>query len=102
MALDFYKLGTKEYLFGLESEKYFDLEKDIFIPFKYRTGLYIDEYKNGNLSVENQKTLVTIIDEYIDKTNLNKNKQKIKTILEFRGLLLYFIKKEYNLELHGD
>ncbi len=39
MALDFYKLGTKERLFELNSCKYADLEKEIFIAFKHWTGL---------------------------------------------------------------
>lgn len=102
MALDFYKLGTKERLFELNSCKYADLEKEIFIAFKHWTGLYIGEYKNSRLSVDNQKTLLKIIDEYVEKTDLNKNKEKTKTILEFRGLLSYFIEKGYELVLLGD
>ncbi len=102
MALDFYILATKEYLFGLESNKFFDLEKEIFIPFRHRTGIYINEYGNSRLSVDHQKLLVKIIDEYIKKTDLNKDKSKTKNILEFRGLLFFFIQKNYNLELFGD
>ncbi|MDP8171228.1 hypothetical protein QJU96_08010 [Pasteurella skyensis] len=102
MALDFHIYGTEEYLYGLESNKFYDLEEDIFIPFKYRTGIYIDEYGDSQLSVDNQKLLIKIIDEYIEKTDLNKNKSKTKNILEFRGLLLYFIGKNYDLVLLGD
>ncbi len=102
MALDFYIHNTKEYLFSFESTKFSDLEQEIFIPFKYRTGILIDEYGDTKLSIENQQTLVKIIDEYVEKTDLNTHKSKTKNILELRGLLLYFIKKEYSLELLGD
>ncbi len=102
MALDFYIHNTKEYLFSLESTKFSDLAQEIFLHFKYRTGISIDEYGDTKLSVENQQTLIKIIDEYAEKTDLNINKSKTKNILEFRGLLLYFIKKGYNLELFGD
>ncbi len=102
MTLDFYLLGTEEHLFALESNQFCDLEEEIFIPFEYRTGIHIDEYGNSRLSVDHQKLLVKIIDEYIEKTDLNKNKLKTKNILAFRGLLLFFIEKNYSLKLLGD
>ncbi len=102
MALDFFILGTEEFLFSLKTKSFFDLEKEIFIPFKYRTGILIDEYRDNQLSIENQQILIEIIDEYVEKTNLNTNKMKTKNILGFRGLLLYSIEKKYNLKLVGD
>ncbi len=102
MAVDFYIRGTEEYLFGLESNKFCALERDVFIPFKNRTGICIDEYGNSRLSVDHQKLIVKIIDEYIEKTDLNKDKLKTKNILAFRGVLSFFIEKNYSLELLGD
>ncbi len=102
MGLDFFKLGTKEHLFCLESSQYSYLEPEIFTKFQHWTGIYIDEYGDTRLSVANQKALIKIIDEYIERTDLNKNKAKTKSILEFRGLLSYFISRDYSLELFGD
>ncbi|CAL2101699.1 protein of unknown function [Tenacibaculum sp. 190130A14a] len=42
-----------------------------------------------------------IIDEYVTETNLNVNKSKTTSILEFRGLLSFFISKSYSLKLVG-
>ena len=101
MALDFLILENKEHLFGLESQKYSELE-EIFETFKLWTGIYIDEYGDTDLTISNQKALIKIIDQYINETNINLDKNKTISILEFRGLLSFFIKKNYDLKLVGD
>lgn len=81
MALDFHRTDNREYLFGLEDKQYKNLN-EIFSEFKNWTGISIDPYSDLKLSIENQSTLVKIIDIYIDKTNLNIDKLKIVDIIE--------------------
>jgi hypothetical protein len=101
MALDFYHSGNHELLFQLDNSEFNELI-EIFEAFKHWTGLSIDPYNDFNLSVENQQTLVKIIDKYIESTDLNKNKEKTSAIIAFKGLLNYFIAKNIHLELIGD
>lgn len=101
MALDFHRLDNNEYLFGLD-DKTLDALGEIFEMFTHWTGLVIDPYGDLKLPTENQQTLITIIDKYIEKTDLNKDKAKTSTILEFKGLLKYFIRNKIDLELLGD
>ena len=42
------------------------------------------------MTVENQETIIRIIDRYINKTDLNKNKPKTLTIIEFRTFFEYY------------
>ncbi|PSR54870.1 hypothetical protein AHMF7605_15855 [Adhaeribacter arboris] len=76
MALDFYQLNNKEYFFALEDKELQDLG-EILQEFRYRTGFVIDQYSDYKLTIENQAAIIKIIDDYIDKTDLNKNKSKI-------------------------
>ena len=101
MALDFHKADNQEYLFGLDDTKYNNLDK-IFTEYKNWTGIYIDQYSDAKLPIENQKLLLKIIDAYVNKANLNIDKQKTVDILEFRGLLVYFIEKNFDIEILGD
>lgn len=101
MALDFHRLDAQEHLFGLDDEQYNCLSQ-IFEMFQQWTGLEIDPYKNMQLTTENCKTLLQIIDNYIRQTDLNKDKRRTTIILGFRGLLEYFIGKSINFQLHGD
>ena len=101
MVLDFHRLDNREYLFGLDDKKLKNLV-EIFTEYKNWTGIYIDEYKDTKLTIENQKMLVKIIDTYIEKSNLNTDKQKTVDILEFRTLLNYFSGKNLNIEILSD
>ncbi|MBP6455941.1 MAG: hypothetical protein KA275_04350 [Chitinophagaceae bacterium] len=101
MALDFHRLDNREYLFGLNDKKYINLE-EIFTDYKNWTGIEIDPFSNINLFIENQKILLQIIDTYIEKSNLNVDKQKTIDILEFRTLLNYFLNKNIDLEILAD
>lgn len=101
MALDFHRLDNSDYLFGLETAKYNRLE-EIFETFKHWTGLAIDPYTDNRLSVDHQKVLLRIIDDYVAKTDLNKDKSKTTAILEFRGLLAYLSTNNWEIELLGD
>lgn len=101
MALDFHRLGNREYLFGLDDQTINNLN-DIFKTFTQWTGQTIDPYGDLKLSTENQKTIITIIEKYIEMTDLNKDKIKTSTILEFKGLLKYFVNNKIDLEILGD
>ena len=101
MALDFHSLDDKKYLFELNDNKYNNLVM-IFKEFKHRTGIFIDQYSDAIITVENQLLLLKIIDQYIEKTNLNQDKQKTVDILEIRGLLAYFSSHKVGLSLLGD
>lgn len=101
MVLDFHRLDNKEYLFGLDDKKYKNLD-EIFTEYKNWTGIHIDPYSDTKLTVENQKLLVKIIDIYIEKVNLNTDKQKTVDILEFKTLLNFFSQKNIEFEILGD
>lgn len=101
MALDFHRLDNSDYLFGLDTAKYNMLEA-LFETFKHWTGLTIDPYADNRLSVDHQKVLIRIIDDYVAKTDLNRDKLKTTTILEFRGLLVYLSNNKWDIELLGD
>jgi hypothetical protein len=101
MALDFHRLDNKEYLFGIDDNKYKNLD-EIFTEYKNWTGVYIDPYDDTTLTIENQKMLVKIVDTYIKKTNLNTEKQKIVDILEFRAFMKYFSDHNIDIQVLGD
>lgn len=101
MALEFYRYTTNNFLFAL-SDKQFEYLADIFKTFNQYTGLYIDPYRDMKLTIENQQTLVKIINTYIDSADLNRNKPKTSVILEFKGVLNYFINHKIDLKLIGD
>lgn len=101
MALDFHRLDNQEHLFGLDGKKLSNLE-EIFTEYKYWTGILIDEYGDIKLSVQNQKTLIKIIDTYIEKTNLNLDKRKTVDVLEFRALLNHYSGKNADIQISGD
>ena len=101
MALDFCRLDNREYLFGLD-DKQFQALFEIFETFRQWTGLVIDQYGDLTLTPENQLTLIKVIDKYIDSTDLNKDKLKTSAVLEFKGIMSYFLKMGINIELVGD
>ncbi|RDC65393.1 hypothetical protein [Adhaeribacter pallidiroseus] len=101
MALDFYQQNNKEPFFALEDKQFQDLA-GIFNEFQCRTGLVIDQFSDAKLTIENQATIIKIIDDYIKKADLNKNKLKTVTIIEFRTHLKYSHKKKNDLLLKGD
>lgn len=101
MALDFHRLDNWEHLFGLD-DKQFDFLTEILEEFKYRTGLTIDQYSNFKMTKENQLAIIKIIDEYINKNDLNRNKFRTIAIIKFRSFLKVFSNKNINLKLIGD
>lgn len=101
MALDFHRLDNEELLFSL-NHKQFDALLGIFETLRQWTGIVIDEYDDVILTPENQQTLIKVIDKYIDSTDLNKDKWKTSTILEFKGVVLHFLKMNIDIELVGD
>ena len=101
MALDFHRLDNNEYLFGIEGE-HFTCFLPILEIFYQCTGLEIDQYKDMQLTKENGQALLKIIDNYILQTDLNRDKKCTSAILEFKGLLKYFISKDISFSLYGD
>lgn len=101
MALDIHRLDNNEYIFGLTDELYDNLYT-IFERFKNFTGIYIDQYGDTNLDIGNIKLLIKLIDDYIDKTDLNINKKKTSIILEFKGLLNMFLANNTSIKFFGD
>ena len=101
MALDIHRSDNNEYIFGLDDERYNGLYK-IFEQFKSRTGIEIDQYSDTNLNIKNIEFLITLIDNYIEKPDLNKNEKKTSIILEFKGLLNMFLKNNISIKLIGD
>ena len=101
MALDFHRLDNNDFLFSL-NERQYDYLSDIFDTFTHWTGHIIDQYDDLKLTTENQETLIKIIEKYIDTTDLNKDKKKTSAILEFKGLISFFLNKKVDMELLGD
>lgn len=101
MALDIHRLDNHDHLFGIDDIKFKNLN-DIFTAYKHWTGISINQYDDTRLTVGGQQTMIKIIDDYVKKTNLNQDKAKTTDILEFRGLLTYFIHNNYDIEFFGD
>lgn len=101
MALDFHRLDNNEYLFGLNDQQYQQLA-NIFTIFSQWTGLSINPYRDTILNYNDQKLLLKIITEYLNTTNLNKDKLKTIKIIEFKGLLNYFYTTAVDLIILGD
>ena len=101
MALDFHRLDNEEFLFSLTGNQ-FDALFEIFETFRQRTGMVINQYDDLILTPENQQTLIKVIDKYIDSTDLNKDKWKTAAVLEFKGVMSYFLRKGIDIELLGD
>jgi hypothetical protein len=101
MTLDFHRLDNKQYLFRLDNQTVNTLV-GIFETYTHWTGQMIDPYEDRKLSTEKQQSLLTIIDRYIEATDLNKNKAQVAAILEFKGLLKYLLNSQIDLFLIGD
>lgn len=101
MALDFHRSDNREHLFGLEDKDLARLQ-DLFTTFHHWTGLSIDPYSDLMISAENQETFIKIIDAYVERADLNQDKEKTATILGFRGLLKYALSKNIEFQLLGD
>lgn len=101
MALDFHNVTNDDLIFSL-SETKFSLLKEILKQYFYRTGVDFDSYQDQQLSVANQQVLCRIIDEYIQKTDLNRDKMKTVMMIEFQSLLKFCIAKNYDLAVLAD
>ncbi|MCL1992120.1 MAG: hypothetical protein FWG66_04150 [Spirochaetes bacterium] len=101
MALDIHRADNNEYIFGLDDERYNGLLV-IFEQFKNSTGIFIDQYGNTDLDLKNIRFLIKLIDNHVEKTDLNKDKKETSIILEFKGLLNMFLKNNIPVKLRGD
>ena len=101
MALDIHKSDNNEYICGID-EKHYNCLHIIFEEFKNSTGIEIDQYGDTSLDIENIKLLIKLINNYIEKTDLNKNKKETSMILEFKGLLNMFLENNTSIKFIGD
>jgi len=101
MALDFHRLDNDTFLFGLDENKFLNIQ-EIFNVYENWTGILIDQYSDLKLSIENQKIIIKIIDTYINNTNLNLNKLKTIDIIEFRAFIKYYSDKNIDIKVLGD
>ncbi|MBW1294144.1 hypothetical protein [Aquimarina litoralis] len=100
MALDFHRLDTNEYLFGVNDTEYAYLES-IFIEFTQQTGIFIDPYGDTQLKVTHLKMIIQMIDTNLT-TESNMDKEKTKVIQEFRRKIAHFSDKGITLKALGD
>lgn len=102
MALDFYNSkDRKEHMFALESKQLCALV-EIISEFEKWTGIFFNEYGDFTLDRGSQQTLLKIIGNYIQKSDLNINKEKTVEILSFYSLLRYFYNRDIVLYAFGD
>ena len=100
MALDFHRLDTNEYLFGVNDIEYAHLES-IFMEFKKQTGIFIDPYGDTLLNVMHLKMIIQMIATNLT-TESNMDKEKTKVIHKFRTRIAYFSDKGITLKALGD
>ncbi len=101
MALDFHNINTDELVFCLADTDFHHL-LPIFSEFEHWTGIKIDQYSDTKLNNGNIKSLIKIIDKYIKEKNLNENRLQTSTVIEFKGVLKYFLSNNIDVELLGD
>ncbi len=101
MALDFIRKDNQEHVFALDDKKYNNLD-NILVEYQHWTGHHIEQYSDSVLTAANQKTIIKIIDNYIEKTNLNLDKQKTIDIIEFRTFMKIFSDRDLDIEILGD
>jgi len=103
MALDIHRLDNDEHIFGLHDfEGGYSSVNIIFAKFASRTGIDIDWYGDTILEVSQLKFLMQLIDEYIQRCDLNKDKSAATAILGFRGILDMLVSKNISVRLVGD
>ncbi len=101
MALDFHNKENDDYLFGLADFQMNALH-EIFEEFTHWTGQVIDPYADLLMDKNAQVMLLKIIDNYVQKSDLNKDKAKSVEVLGFRGLLKHYMDKNILFQLYGD
>lgn len=101
MALDFICRNTNQHLYELDDKAFAYLEM-IFKQVYFRTGIQITPYDDVVLDSGFQKILVAVIDDHIRSADLNKNREKYLFIMEFRGVLNYFLRHGIEIMAYGD
>jgi hypothetical protein len=92
MALDLHRTDTKTFIFSLD-EKTFHSLHPVFKAFYKKTGLQFDLYKDLQLSVGFQKTLIQLLNE-----NLFEDSQ----IIQFKNILEKLTNEGINLSFYAD
>lgn len=96
MALDFHNAMNNDLVFSL-TEKQFSFLAEIFDQYYYRTGTRLDYYQDQKLNLQSQQVISEIIDNYIQKSDLNRDKNKTVAIIEFQTLLKFCINQNWDL-----
>lgn len=102
MGLDIHKNDVKRERLLTLDDKNFNMLSDIFSQFYNQSGIKIDRYKDCGLSIDSQKHLIKVIDDFIRVTDLNRDKKLIIDILSFRGFLAFTIAQGWALMLYCD
>lgn len=101
MALDFICRETNQHLYEI-NDKGFSYLDVIFQNFYYRTGQRITPYDDIILDKNIQKILIDIIDDEMKNKDLNKDRERNLFIMEFRGVLNYFLRHKISVICYGD
>lgn len=101
MALDFHRLDNGAHLFSLDEALYRWLE-DVFERYRHRTGVAIDPYGDGVLTVASQRILLSVIDAWAAQADLNRHRAQAVAVLGFRGLLAHVGATAGDLRWRGD
>lgn len=101
MALDFICRETNQHLYEINDKGFLYL-KVILQNFHYRTGQNIVPYDDIILDRNNQKILIDIIDDEMKHKDLNKDREQNLFIMEFRGVLNYFLRHQISVICYGD
>ena len=101
MAIDFHRLDDKKYLFSL-SDKHYASFIEVFHAFKGKTGIAIDPHRDGRLTSENIKVLISLIDDIQFNPKANVSGSKLTPISEFREHLCSCLAKNHEIQIYGD
>ena len=99
MPLDIYNLNTNEHIFALNDDLY-DLLFSAFEHHYQQTGLFIDQYGDLTLDINQQKELLDSVSHYLSaQTTIKQNN---KPLMEFLELLNDCIRNNIVIRFLGD
>lgn len=101
MALDFHNLTTHEWCFSL-NDQLLSLLEPLFLQLKYRTGIVLDPYADTRLGPDHQRILIQAVQQWVEQTDLNRNKQQTLAYIEFSCYLKASSSQEISLIAYGD
>ena len=98
MALDIYNINTNEHIFSLNDDQY-GLLLNAFERYYQQTGLYIDQYGDLTMDIQQQKELFDSVAHCFCSDSSNA-KQQIH--VEFQKLLNHCILNNIVIRFLGD